>query len=139
MKRTLALIFISLFSITITSAQTKTATKLGKTTKFSHSDSLMCNKKWKVTMVEEWGVASKPSERNQKDMLFMSFDGNFYLVLFGVNKAGTWVRTGQNINFTDTSGEKFSYKVLTIDPKKLKVDHYSDAEGHSIFEMEEQP
>lgn len=135
MKRAFILGFILLFS-GVAFSQTKTASKLGKAAKYSHNDSVMCNTKWVLTMVEEEGAASKPAEKNQNDMLFMGLDGKFYLVLNGIKKAGTWARAGQNINFTDVSEEKFSYKVLSIDPKKLKVEYRNNDEMPVKFEME---
>ncbi|MCW3071010.1 MAG: hypothetical protein JWO44_900 [Bacteroidetes bacterium] len=136
MKKTISFVcFILLASISF--AQTKTASKLGTSSKLSHNDSVMCSKTWKVTSVEEWQVVTKPpAEKNQNDMLQMTLDGKFNLILFGAKKAGTWSRSGQNIYFLDDTGVKFSYKVVSVDPKKIKVDHYSDEEGHSIFEME---
>jgi hypothetical protein len=90
-----------------------------------------------VTAMEEWGVVSKPSEKTQNDMLYMSLDGKFESVLLGEKKAGTWSRAGQFINFTDlASGQKFNYKIVSVDPAKIKLDFYSEDNGHTIFEME---
>jgi hypothetical protein len=70
-------------------------------------------------------------------MLLMTMSGIYELILFGVKKSGTWARSGQNIYFTDVAtGQKFSYKILSVEPNKIKVDHFSESEGHSIFEME---
>lgn len=125
-------------SVFISNAQTKTGSKLGTSSKLSKNDSIMCSKTWVVTSIEEWGVVTKPpGEKNKNDMLSMTLEGKYSLVLFGNSKVGTWVRSGQYIHFTDeTSGKKFSYKVISVEPKKIKVDHYSDEQGHSIFEME---
>jgi hypothetical protein len=118
-------------------SQTKTASKLGNSAKISKNDSIICSKTWIVTAIEEWGVVSKPSEKTQNDMLYMSLDGKFELVLLGEKKAGTWSRAGQYINFTDlASGQKFNYKIVSVDPAKIKLDFYSEDNGHSIFEME---
>lgn len=139
MKKQLAQLLILLLLSTATAfAQTKTSSKLGTgSSKLSKTDSLMCGKEWHVTSVEEWGVAAKPTERNVNDMLMMTTDMKFTLVLFGSKKSGTWSRAGQYLYFTDeATKQKISYKVLTVEPNKIKVDHYSDEEGHSIFEME---
>ncbi|MCE3279311.1 MAG: hypothetical protein K0S44_1502 [Bacteroidetes bacterium] len=98
----------------------------------------MCSKTWKVISVEEWAVVTKPpGEKNQNDMLYMSLDGQFEMMLFGEKKSGTWARAGQYINFTDiASGKKFNYKVISIEPNKLKVDYRDPDNSHSIFEME---
>jgi hypothetical protein len=123
---------------TISFSQTKTASKLGNSSKLSKSDSMMCSKTWKVISVEEWAVVTKPpGEKNLNDMLYMSLDGKFEMMLFGEKKSGTWARTGQFINFTDiASGQKFNYKVISIEPNKLKVDYRDQDQTHSIFEME---
>jgi hypothetical protein len=123
---------------TISFSQTKTASKLGNSSKLSKSDSMMCSKTWKVISVEEWAVVTKPpGEKNLNDMLYMSLDGKFEMMLFGEKKSGTWARTGQFINFTDiASGQKFNYKVISIEPNKLKVDYRDQDQAHSIFEME---
>jgi hypothetical protein len=137
MKKTISFVcFILLAGSTF--SQTKTASKLGTSSKLSHNDSVMCSTTWKVTSVEEWAVVSKPpGEKNQDDMLQMTLDGNYHLIIAGAKKAGKWSRSGQSIYFTDeASGQKFSYKVVSVDPTKIKVDHYSDEDGHSLFEME---
>jgi hypothetical protein len=137
MKKQIALIsFALLAAISISQAQTKTSNKLGKSLKLSKNDSLMCAKEWKVVSIEEEGVKNKPGEKNKNDMLSMSLDGRYNLVLSGNKKAGTWNRAGQFIYFADTlSGEKFSYKVVNVEPKKVKVDYQEPGKGHSIFEM----
>jgi hypothetical protein len=137
MKKTIILLCFTLFT-SIAFAQTKTANKLGTSSKLSKNDSIMCSKTWHVTSVEEWGIVTKPpGEKNQNDMLVMTFDGRFILTLFGDKKTGTWKRSGQYIYFADdVSAKKFNYKIISVDPQKIKVDFYSDENGHSIFEME---
>ena len=115
-------------------AKPKTATA----PKLTDKDILMCDKNWQVVSVEEWGVVTKPpAEINKTDMLKLTQDGKFELVMFGKKKSGTWTKSGQNIHFSDTESKtKFFYKVLVAEAGKLKVDHYSDEQGHSIFEYE---
>lgn len=106
--------------------------------KLTEKDILMCDKNWNIVSVEEWGVVTKPpADVNKTDMLKLTQDGKFELVMFGKKKSGTWSKSGQNIHFTDTESKtKFFYKVLVSEAGKLKVDHYSDEQGHSIFEYE---
>jgi hypothetical protein len=119
------------------SSQTKTANKLGTSSKLSKNDSLMCAHEWKLASVEEWGVKKQPEENYKADMLAMTLDGKYNLILFGKKKEGTWTRSGQYIYFVDTpSGEKFNYKIVSVEKKKLKVDFRDPDETHSIFEME---
>jgi hypothetical protein len=138
MKKIIICIILALSgNISISLAQTKTANKLGTSSKLSKNDSLMCAKEWKVVSVEEWAVKSKPDEKHKDDMLIMGLDGKYNLILFGNKKEGTWTRSGQYIYFVDIpSGEKFSYKVVSVEPKKIKVDYRDADEVHSIFEME---
>lgn len=116
------------------SAQTAAA----KTPKLTEKDMMMCDKEWHVISVEEWGVVTKPpGDKNKTDILKLTPDGKFELIMFGNKKSGTWSKSGQYIYFTDAATKgKFSYKIMSVEPAKLKVDHFSDEEGHSIFEYE---
>lgn len=142
MKKVFTLLSIILITGTI-QAQTAT-TGAGKpkpastTSKLSEKDLLMCDKSWQIVSVEEWGVVTKPpGEKNKTDMLKLTADGKFELIMFGIIHAGTWTKSGQWIYMTDaTSKMKISYKVILSEATKLKVDHYSDEDGHSIFEYE---
>ena len=138
MKKQIAFLFIVFAMCSAGVAQTKTASKLGTSLKLSHADSVMCGKEWHVTSVEEWSVVTKPpGQKNATDMLQMGTDKSYTAILFGKKSSGTWSRSGQYIYFTDAAGgEKFSYKVISIDPKKIKVDYRDPDETHSIFEME---
>ena len=124
---------------TITTAQT-TATKSTTTAKpkLTDKDIMMCDKDWHVVSVEEWAVVTKPpGEKNKNDMLKLTQDGKFDLVLFGNKKSGTWTKSGPYIYFTDAaSKEKFNYKVVSVEANKLKVDFRDPDETHSIFEMD---
>ena len=138
-KIVLAFFIFSMMNISASMAQTKTAAKpkAAAAKGPSKSDSLMCGKEWHVTMVEEWGIAGKPGEKNKDDMLHMTLDGKYDLIMFGNKKAGTWTHSGAYIYFTDDATKgKFNYKILNVEATKLKVDHYSDEDGHSIFEYE---
>ncbi len=106
--------------------------------KLTDKDIMMCDKEWHIISVEEWAVVTKPpGEKNKADMLKLSQDGNFDLVLFGNKKSGTWTKSGQYIYFTDAATkEKFNYKVVSVEADKLKVDFRDPDETHSIFEME---
>jgi hypothetical protein len=136
MKRTV-LFFSLLFLIAASAsiAQTKTANKLGTSSRLSHNDSIMCNKTWQISKVEENGVVAEPTEKTENDMLMMKIDGTFNAILLGKKKAGTWSRSGQFIYFVEDSGEKFSYKIVAVEKKKIKVDYKNPDETHSIFIM----
>ena len=139
MKKLISVFFVLVIAVSA-NAQTKTASKLGGSSPKgpNKNDSIMCSKDWKVTGVEEWGILTKPpGEKNKTDMLHMSIDGKFELVMFGAKKTGTWIRNGVYIYFTeDATKTKFNFKILSVDAAKLRVDHYSDEDGHSIFEYE---
>jgi hypothetical protein len=136
MKKVITLFSLIVFSVTITTAQT--ATKTAPKPKLTAKDSMMCGKQWHVISVEEWGVITKPpGDKNKNDMLLLNLDGTFSLILFGNKKSGTWTKTGQYIYFTDeATKEKFNYKVISVEPNKLKVDSRDPDETHSIFEYE---
>jgi hypothetical protein len=135
MKKITSSLFLILL-ISAASAQTKTANKLGTSSKLSKNDSIMCSKIWHVSSVEKEGAAARPTEKHENDLLAMRLDNTYNLIIEGAKKAGKWSRSGQYIYFTDeSSGQKFNYKVLVVDPKKIKVE-YANAEVKTIFEME---
>ena len=133
MKKLFTLLSIVLAFNTFAQTPAKSSTKA----KLSEKDIMMCDKEWHVVALEEWGVASKPGEKNKNDMVKFSQDGTYTMIMFGVTKSGTWSKSGQSIAFKDAATKgQFYLKVLVQEPGKLKVDHYSDEEGHSIFEYE---
>lgn len=141
MKKLLTFLSISLVLNSVVLAQASTTAKPAKTpikAKLTKTDSLLCGKDWHVVSVEEWAIVSKPpAEINKNDMLTLSLDGTFNLIMFGKSQSGTWSKSGQSIIFKNaTTKEEFYFKVLVQEPKKLKVDHFSAEEGHSIFEYE---
>lgn len=144
MKKIIGLLSLALMlSATSAFAQAPATTGAAKpkqatAPKLTEKDILMCDKNWQVVAVEEWGVVTKPpADINKTDMLKLTQDGKFELIMFGKKKSGTWTKSGQNIHFTDTETKtKFYYKVLVAEAGKLKVDHYSDEQGHSIFDYE---
>ena len=135
---------VLMMGVTSLSAQTsgKTTTTAAKTSAaakpLSDADKMMCDKNWQVVSVEEWAVVTKPpGEKNKTDMMKLTTDMRYDVVMFGIKHSGTWKKTGQYIYFTDDGGAfKFNFKVLSVDATKMKVDHYSDEDGHSIFEYE---
>ena len=141
-KKIIGLLGLAIILSTTAVAQTATTgaakPKTAAAPKLTDKDILMCDKNWQVVSVEEWGVVTKPpAEINKTDMLKLTQDGKFELIMFGKKKSGTWTKSGQNIYFTDTETKtKFYYKVIVAEAGKLKVDHYSDEQGHSIFEYE---
>jgi hypothetical protein len=141
MKTTLILSF--LFSAaTLATAQTGTKSTTVTTTtttttkvKIAEKDLIMCDKNWQIVSMEEWGVVSKPGDKNKGDMLKLNSDGTFQLILFGTPRSGTWQKTGQYIYFSDEkTKEKFNYKVLNAEATKLKIDYRDPDETHTIFE-----
>jgi hypothetical protein len=133
MKKTITLLSILFFCVSISFSQTAAKPKISP-------DLVICDKVWHVVSVEEWGVVNKPDDKTKNDMLKLGQDGKFSCVMFGISSAGTWKRSGQSLYFTDSTTKKtFSYKVLIAEANKLKVDHYSDEQGHSIFEYEVKP
>ncbi len=144
MKKTIGFLSIVLVLFSgLLAAQNATKTGTAKpkqttTPKLSDKDILMCDKEWTIVSVEEWAVVTKPpGEKNKNDMLKLTQEGKFEMIMFGNKKTGTWTKSGQYIYFTDEATKtKFSYKVISLEATKLKVDHYSDEDGHSIFEYE---
>ena len=136
MKKTISIIGIVLISLNTIVAQT--ATKAAAKPKLTAKDSMMCGKQWHVVSVEEWAVVTKPpGEKNASDMLMLNLDGTYNLILFGNKKAGTWSKVGQYIYFVDeATKEKFNYKIVSVEAKKIKMDYRDPDETHSLFEYE---
>ena len=135
MKKLISLLSIALlFSTTVVLAQSKPAAKAPAKPKISKADSLMCDKEWHVVAVEEWAIVTKPPpEINKNDMLKLSLDGNYTMTMFSKPYSGTWSKSGQSITLKGVAG---FFKVLVQEPGKLKLDHFSTEDGHSIFEYE---
>lgn len=136
MKKTITILsFIFIFISGVSFAQGTTTTAAAKPK--TGGAELLVGKNWKVVSVEEWGVVAKPpADRNKNDMLSLSADGKFSLVMHGVQRSGTWIKSGNYIQFTDDAKKKFGYKIVNSDATTLKVDHFNEEEGHSIFEFE---
>jgi hypothetical protein len=100
-------------------------------------DTSLCSKSWGLTLIEEFGVESKPTKTQADDYLWMSGKGSFKLKRDGVEKTGTWTRSGAFIFFTtgDAVKEKFNYKVESAEEKKLKVD-YHVGDIHTLYTFE---
>jgi hypothetical protein len=136
MKKLIVICLTLIASIFHSTAQTKTSSKLGKSSKLSKNDSLMCAKEWKTVSVTEQGKKSKPGDKYKDDMLSMNLNGKFNLILSGNKKSGTWSRAGQFLYFVDSlSGDKISYQVLEVEPKKIKLEYHDSNQVQSVFEM----
>ncbi|MGQ0829810.1 MAG: hypothetical protein ACT4ON_15595 [Bacteroidota bacterium] len=134
MKKLFTLLSIALVLNTVAFAQTKPAAKTPAKPKMTKADSALCGKDWKIVSVEEWGVVSKPPADNSKnDMLKLSLDGTYSIVMFGKPQSGTWTRSGQSLSLKGTAG---FFKILAQEPAKLRLNHFSEEDGNSIFEYE---
>lgn len=139
MKKFATLLSIALaLNTTMALAQAKPAAKPAPKpaakAKLTAKDSLLCEKEWLIVSVEEWGVVSKPPADNSKnDMLKLSLDGTYSIVMFGKPYSGTWSRSGQSLTLKGTAG---FFKILAQEPNKLRLNHFSEEDGNSIFEYE---
>ncbi|HEX8517622.1 MAG TPA: hypothetical protein VF868_15600 [Bacteroidia bacterium] len=128
--------FLLVLYMTVSFAQTKTSSKLGTSSRLSKNDSIMCSKVWKISSLERDGTRIKLKETKSKnDMLSMALDHSFTAVLEGVKKEGKWSRSGQYIYFTEPNEEKFNYKILVVEPGRLKIE-YAKEESKLVFELE---
>ena len=142
MKKTSLLFTVVTFAAFALSAQTtkpaahKAPVKAVKAA--APRDTSLCSKNWVLIQTEEFGVESKPTNVQAEDYLWMSGRGSFKLKRDGVEKSGTWTRSGAFIFFTtgDAAKEKFNYKVESAEEKKLKVDyHVGDIHTFYTFEL----
>jgi len=137
MKKT-AFLFSVAFVLNIATLAAQKSVAIAGPPRLSAADMLMCNVDWHVISVEEWAIVTKPpGEKNKNDMLHLNANGTYTAILFGNSKSGSWTKSGQYINCVDeATKEKFSYKVISVEEKKLKLDYRDPDETHSIFEME---
>lgn len=146
MKKTILLSF-ALFLAGAVCAQTKTSTKAGtatqsptKATKTTTASSAPApsladcyiNKTWKLNQVEKFGISKDPSDDMKNDMLLLSNDGTFKMVIKGVEKTGTWTRgTWMSLKPADGS-EVLPVKIESCEGKTLKAD-WRDGDTHNHF------
>jgi hypothetical protein len=141
MKKTFLLIAVFTIAYFCLSAQTakptihKTPFKTVKPA--APKDTSLCSKNWGLTLIEEFGVESKPTKTQADDYLWMSGKGSFKLKRDGMEKSGIWTRNGAFIFFTtgDAAKEKFNYKVESAEEKKLQVD-YHVGDIHTLYTFE---
>ncbi len=132
----LLLILPLLATLTLASAQSKGGTTAKAPKAAPKVDTTLCSKRWDLVSVEEFSVVSKPNKKQADDHIWMTGDGKYNLKRNGEAKAGTWTRQAANINFTDAqSKEKFTYKVISSDDKKLKIDYHT-GDDHTLFTFE---
>lgn len=134
MKKIITFLSIALaLNTSVALAQTKPAAKAPTKPKMTKADSALCVD-WKIVSVEEWGVVAKPpADISKNDMLKLSLDGTYSIVMFGKPHEGTWTRSGQSLTLKGTAG---FFKIIVQEPQKLKLNHFSDEDGNSIFEYE---
>jgi hypothetical protein len=146
MKKTILLSF-ALFMAAAVFAQTKPATKTGtkaapvtKTSATATSATAPApsqadcyiNKTWKLTKVEKFGITKDPGDDMKGDMLSLSNDGTFKMVIKGVEKTGTWSR-GSWMSLKPSDGsEMLPVKIESCEGSTLKVD-WRDGDTHNHF------
>jgi len=120
---------------TATSGTTSGSTSSGTTSTSTASSAGACyvGKKWKLTKIEKFGVEKPPGEDQKNDMLILNADGTFGIVLKGVEKSGTYTKSGSWLNLKPSDGsEALPYKIEACDATTLKAD-WRDGDTHNHF------
>lgn len=141
MKKTLMLSF-ALFLASAVLAQTKTSTKTGTATKAPVGGTTRAvtatpadcyiNKTWKLTQVERFGVTKSPNDAQKNDMIMLSNDGTFKMVIDGVEKTGTWTRGSWMSLKPADGGPLMPVKIESCEGTTFKID-YRDEDVHNHF------
>ena len=74
-------------------------------------------KAWKVVSIEQFGVASKPTDKQKSDGVTFMADGLAFLTIDGVAKTGKWTLDKGKTYVTiqvDDSTEKFRFKIMNL-------------------------
>lgn len=120
---------------TATTSATSGSTSSGTMSSTTASSAGACyvGKKWKLTKIEKFGVEKPPGEDQKNDMLILSADGTFSVVLKGIEKAGTYTKSGSWLNLKPSDGsEALPYKIEACDASTLKAD-WRDGDTHNHF------
>jgi len=120
---------------TTTSGTTSGATATGATSTSSSSAAGACyaGKTWKLVKVEKFGVEKPPGEDQKNDMLLLNADGTFKVILKGIEKTGTYTKSGSWLNLKPADGsEAMPYKIEACDASSLKAD-WRDGDTHNHY------
>ena len=141
MKKTILLSFALLLT-TVLFAQKKAVKSGAATTGSSSSASTAATgglsacyigKTWKLVKIEKFGVENAPGEEQKNDMLLLNSDGTFKVILKGIEKSGTFTRSGSWLNLKPLcGGEAIPYKIESCEGNTLKAD-WRDGDTHNHF------
>ncbi len=116
----------------------KTAPKTGTGTKTrntpqSHVGQCYADKTWKLQKIEKFAIEKAPGDDQKNDMLLLNGDGTFKVVLKGVEKTGTYSKSGSWLNLKPNDGsEAMPYKIESCEGSTLKAD-WRDGDTHNHF------
>jgi hypothetical protein len=139
MKKTVLLSF-ALFLGTAMFAQQKTITKKSSSTTTvthskaaSHAGQCYADKNWKLVKVEKFGVEKDPGDDMKSDMLRLNGDGTFKVVLKGVEKTGTYAKSGSWLNLKPSDGSgALPYKINSCEGNNMQAD-WRDGDTHNLY------
>lgn len=122
---------ISLLCTTFAFAQEKKASVKKTTAPQTSVGSCYADKKWSLSKVEKFGVEKDPSDEQKNDFLMLKGDNSFTLKYNGIDKFGTYVKSGAKLNLKMADGsETWPFKIISCDASILKVD-YQDGDTHN--------
>lgn len=140
MKKAILLSF-ALFLATALCAQAKKATKGG--TKPApkpviHTGQCYADKTWKLVKFEKFGVEKDPADEMKNDMVRLNGDGTFKIVLKGVEKNGTYTKSGSWLSLKPADGsEALPYKIESCEGSNMQADwRDGDTHNHYMYKAE---
>ena len=133
----IALLSFALFLGTALFAQTKKSTVKTGTKRAPapvvHTGQCYADKTWKLMKIEKFAVTNDPGPDQKNDMLRLNGDGTFKVILKGVEKSGTYTKSGSWLNLKPSDGsEAMPYKIEACEGSELKAD-WRDGDTHNHF------
>jgi hypothetical protein len=118
---------------TVLCAQEKKAAQKTKTAIPQNSTgACYTDKTWKLKKVEKFSIEKDPKDEQKNDFLLLKGDNTFKLMLNGIDKFGTYTKSGAWLNLKPEAGDIMPFKIISCDGGILKAD-YRDGDTHNNF------
>ena len=98
----------------------------------SSTGACYADKKWLLKKVEKFGVENDPTAEQKNDFLLLKGDNTFTLMLNGIDKFGTYTKSGAILNLKPEAGETMPFKIISCEGNTFKAD-YRNGDTHNNF------
>jgi len=132
--KTILCAFALLFGTVLFAQEKKLAAHKGTKASTPQSSAGACyaDKTWKISKFERFGIEKDPTAEQKNDFIILKGDGTFKLMMNGIDKFGTYTKSGAWLNLKPEAGEAMPFKIVSCDGKTLKAD-YRDGDTHNNF------